>query len=97
MVIPENGTEGPEAKKRSRKQRHRSFRLADMREHLSDVVNLAAFARERDILTRYGRPVVAVVPLEDMNWLDSQIQKKGGVKKIAKLAEVGSKQGGEKT
>jgi antitoxin (DNA-binding transcriptional repressor) of toxin-antitoxin stability system len=68
-----------------------------MREHLSDVVNLAAFARERVILTRYGWPVVAVVPLEDMNWLDSQIQKRGGVKKIAKLAEVGSKQEGEKT
>ena len=32
----EKGTKSPETKKRSRKQRHRSFRPADMREHLSD-------------------------------------------------------------
>jgi len=77
----ENGieTESPERKKRIRRQKHKSFRLAEMREHLSDVVNLAVYARERVVLTRYGRPVVAVVPLEDMNWLDSQIRKRGSV------------------
>ncbi len=57
--------------RRHRGKKHKSFRLAEMREHLGDVVNLAAFAGERVVLTRYGRPVVAVVPLEDMQWLDS--------------------------
>jgi prevent-host-death family protein len=78
MLSSTNGIETSlERKKRSRKQKHRSFRLAEMREHLSDVVNLAVYAGERVVLTRYGRPVVAVVPLEDMNWLDSQIRKRG--------------------
>ncbi len=85
MLSADNGTVTTEnrektisegKRRRQRTGRHKSFRLAEMREHLGDVVNLAAYAGERVVLTRYGRPVVAVVPLKDMEWLDTAAPKK---------------------
>ncbi len=85
MLPSDNGSvttenrEKKDSETRRRRQltgRHKSFRLAEMREHLGDVVNLAVYAGERVVLTRYGRPVVAVVPLEDMKCLDDLAPKK---------------------
>jgi prevent-host-death family protein len=36
----------------------------------SDTVNRAAYGKERIILTRRGRPMAALVPLEDLELLD---------------------------
>jgi prevent-host-death family protein len=56
---------------KNRNRKYRTLRLAEVRESLGDVVNLVAYAGERIVLTRYGRPVVVVVPLEDVQLLDS--------------------------
>jgi prevent-host-death family protein len=40
------------------------------REQLSTVVNRAAFGKERVVLTRRGKEVAAVVPIEDVKLLE---------------------------
>jgi prevent-host-death family protein len=37
----------------------------------SDVINRAAFAKERIVLTRRGKAVAAVVPIEDLELLEN--------------------------
>ena len=57
----------------------------DARKDLSTVINRAAFGKERIVLTRREKPVVAVVPLEDLNLLEKldmpQTRKTGRNKK----------------
>ena len=36
----------------------------------SDTLNRAAYAKERIILTRHGKPLAALVPLEDLELLE---------------------------
>lgn len=43
---------------------------AEAREHFAEIVNRAAYGRERVILTRRGKALVAVVPIEDIEWLE---------------------------
>ena len=43
---------------------------AAARDHFSHVVNRAAFGGERIVLTRRGKPIAAVVPVEDVEWLE---------------------------
>lgn len=40
------------------------------RESFSDVINRAAYGKERVVPTRRGKPLVAVVPIEDMELLE---------------------------
>jgi prevent-host-death family protein len=40
------------------------------REQLSTVINRAAFGKERIVLTRRGKEVAAVVPIEDVKLLE---------------------------
>ncbi|MEW6126656.1 MAG: type II toxin-antitoxin system Phd/YefM family antitoxin [Acidobacteriota bacterium] len=42
----------------------------EAREQLSDLISRAAFAKERIILTRHGKAVAAVVPIEDYDLLE---------------------------
>jgi prevent-host-death family protein len=42
----------------------------DARKQFSDVINKAAYGKERVILTRRGKPLVAVVPIEDVELLE---------------------------
>jgi prevent-host-death family protein len=42
----------------------------EARERFSEVVNRAAFGHERVILTRRGRELAAIVPIEDVRWLE---------------------------
>ena len=42
----------------------------DARDHFSDLVNRAAFGKERLVLTRRGKSVAAVVPMEDLRILE---------------------------
>jgi len=46
------------------------FPLAELRLHLTDVMNRTAYGKEQVILTRRGRPFVALVPLEDIESLE---------------------------
>lgn len=41
----------------------------EAREHFSEVINRAAYAKERVVLTRRGKELVAVVPIEDVEVL----------------------------
>jgi len=40
------------------------------REQLSNVINRAAFGKERVVLTRRGKEIAAVVPIEDVKLLE---------------------------
>jgi prevent-host-death family protein len=42
----------------------------EAREKFSEVVNRAAFGQERIILTRRGKALAAVVPIEDLQWME---------------------------
>jgi prevent-host-death family protein len=42
----------------------------EARERFSDVVNRAAYGQERIVLTRRGKPLAAVVPIEDLEWIE---------------------------
>ena len=44
---------------------------ADARARFSEVINRAAFGKERLILTRQGKQIVAVVPIEDVKLLEA--------------------------
>lgn len=43
---------------------------ADARDHFSEVLNRASYGKERIVLTRRGKDVVAVVPMEDLELLE---------------------------
>jgi len=43
----------------------------DARSQFSEIINRAAFGKERMILTRRGKEIVAVVPIEDVRLLES--------------------------
>ena len=40
------------------------------RDSFSEVINRAAYGKERVVLTRRGKPLVAVVPIEDVELLE---------------------------
>lgn len=44
--------------------------VARAREHLSEMLNQVAYARRRVVLTRRGRRLVGVVPMEDVELLE---------------------------
>lgn len=43
----------------------------DARAQLSEIINRAAFGKERITLTRRGKEIVAVVPIEDVKLLEA--------------------------
>ncbi len=47
----------------------------EARENFSDVVNRVAYGKERIVLTRRGKPVVAVVPIDDVEILEAMEDK----------------------
>lgn len=48
----------------------RRIAVSAMRERVSDVVGAVTHRRERVILTRHGREVGAIVPMEDLERLE---------------------------
>ena len=47
-----------------------SMTTAEARKQLAEVVNRVAYGKERVVLTRHGREVAALVPLEDLKLLE---------------------------
>ncbi len=47
-----------------------SMSAADARDHLAEVINRVAYGDERIVLTRHGKALVAMVPIEDLEALD---------------------------
>ena len=61
------------------------------REQLSTVINRAAFGKERIVLTRRGKEVAAVVPIEDVKLLEELEDRIDLEEARAALAETKSK------
>lgn len=45
--------------------------LGDLRKDLGEVVNQATFAGQRTAVTRHGKTVAAIIPVEDLELLDA--------------------------
>ena len=43
---------------------------AEARKQLAELLNRAAYGKERFVVTRHGKGLVAIVPLEDVTLLD---------------------------
>lgn len=63
----------------------------DARENFSDVINRAAYGKERVILTRRGKALVAVVPMDDINVLEALEDKIDLVDALTSLREAEEK------
>lgn len=46
-------------------------RISEARESFSTIINRVAFGGERVVLTRHGRRVAAVVPIEDLELIEA--------------------------
>ena len=49
----------------------RIYTTAELRKNLSEVIDKAAYGRERTVVTRAGRPLAAVVSLEDLEAMEA--------------------------
>src|SRR5437660_2847418 len=45
--------------------------VIDARKDLADILNRAAYGKERVVLTRRGKDVAAIVPIDDLNILEA--------------------------
>jgi prevent-host-death family protein len=43
---------------------------ADARKNMAELLNRAAYGKERFVVTRHGKELVAIVPLEEVTLLD---------------------------
>ncbi|MFH1763618.1 MAG: type II toxin-antitoxin system prevent-host-death family antitoxin [Gemmatimonadota bacterium] len=67
---------------------------AKAREEFSDLVSRTAFAKERHVVTRRGKAVVAMVPIEDLELLEEledRIDVIEGLQALAEAQEHGTK------
>ena len=46
-------------------------RISEARESFSNTINRVAFGGERVVLTRHGRRIAAVVPIDDLDLLEA--------------------------
>ena len=65
----------------------RSLSTAEARDRFSEVLNRAAFGKERVVLTRRGRPLAAMVPIEDVESLEALEDARDAAELRARLAE----------
>jgi prevent-host-death family protein len=64
------------------------------RKQFSDMVNRASYAKERVALTRYGKTLAAIVPAEDLAWLEAmedRIDSEDAEKALAEMKTKGEK------
>lgn len=54
----------------------REIPVTQARDELAELLNQVAYAHERIILTRHGKPVAGLVPPEDLAWLEQHSQEK---------------------
>ena len=45
--------------------------VIDARKDLADILNRAAYGKERVVLTRRGKDVAAIIPMDDLNILEA--------------------------
>jgi prevent-host-death family protein len=54
----------------------REIPVTQARDELAELLNQVAYAHERIILTRHGKPVAGLVPPEDLAWLEQRSQER---------------------
>ena len=64
--------------------------VVDVRNTFSDYLNRASYQGERIIIERRGKPVAALVPLEDVELLE-QLENKADLKAARKARKEGGK------
>ena len=67
---------------------------AEARKHMAELLNRAAYGKERFVVTRHGKELVAIVPLEDVTLLDrlrALLSKKDFEAALAEMEEAGTK------
>jgi prevent-host-death family protein len=50
---------------------HNSIAVSDLRDSLADVLGRVQYAKERVVVTNYGRPVGVIVPLDDLELIEA--------------------------
>jgi prevent-host-death family protein len=78
--------------------------VIDARKDLADILNRAAYGKERVVLTRRGKDVAAIVPMDDLNMLEAiedhmdvtesekiMARVRAGAEHVLSLAEVKAK------
>jgi prevent-host-death family protein len=78
--------------------------VIDARKDLADILNRAAYGKERVVLTRRGKDVAAIVPMDDLDTLEAMEDRRdlaesaktlgrirAGSEKLLSLDEVKSK------
>jgi len=66
---------------------------AEARKNLSELLNRAAYGGERFVVTRHGKELVAIVPLEDLTLLDrlkTFLQARDFESALKEMAEAGT-------
>lgn len=48
-----------------------NYPVSEARDRLGEIINKTAFGKERCILLRHGKPLVAIVPIEDLQKIES--------------------------
>lgn len=67
---------------------------AQARKHMSELLNRAAYGKERFVVTRHGKELVAIVPLEDVTLLDrlrALLSRKDFEAALAEVEDAGTK------
>jgi prevent-host-death family protein len=67
-----------------------SITAAKARENFAEIINQVAYGKERMVLTRRGRELVAVIPIEDLKTLlalEDQIDLDEGKARLADIKE----------
>ncbi len=70
----------------------RDMSTVELRENLSDAVNRAAFGKERVVLTRRGRKLAGIVPIEDVELLEA-LEDRRDVEDAKKALKEAAKKG----
>jgi prevent-host-death family protein len=65
-----------------------SVSTVEAREKFSEIVNRAAFGRERIVLTRRGKALAAIIPIEHLEWMEEFEDRKDIEEALAALKEA---------
>ncbi len=66
--------------------------LADAQEQFPEIVDRAAGDKERIVVTRFGQRLVAIVPIEDMDWLE-ELEDRSDLEEAAKARAEAKERG----
>ena len=60
----------PPSKSQERRSTMEQITTAEARKQMAELLNRAAYGKERFVVTRHGKELVAIVPLEEITLLD---------------------------